>query len=344
MTIQFDCPYCTSTLKVPDSSAGKQGECPRCNTKLIVPNPFGVDGQPTTPPEPTPQSQPVQTNNVSEQPAEQPASSSDSDSQPAIMTSATSRYLRKRRKSNVGSLMLFLFFIIPLLGVAGYFYWEYSLRLEGYLVAARLNSEAAKLEQRVQSKGLGLPDEVVQAVNQYLNMSSRSVKSDIMDLLFYGSDEGELYVRLEPGKNTELVRVDMTADTNLINYIRENSEQLDRPRFAELQTNLKQFYTDWKNAIESGDDVHNLIHYRNAVGLNSLIGGLGYHVEARVNNKIYPCVHDDFDGGLYFLVPKGTLQFEIVGRKMKNGRTPFPGKYVVQVIQEYPRVENSDVE
>ncbi|MFK7779195.1 MAG: hypothetical protein QM501_13900, partial [Gimesia sp.] len=70
-------------------------------------------------------------------------------------------------------------------------------------------------------------------------------------------------------------------------------------------------------------------------GLNSLMGGLGYHMEARVNNKIYPCVHDDFEGGLYFLVPKGTLQFEIVGRKMENGWTTFPGKYKVQVTQQY---------
>jgi len=79
-----------------------------------------------------------------------------------------------------------------------------------------------------------------------------------------------------------------------------------------------------------------LINYRNKVGLNSLMGGLGYHMEARVNNKIYPCVHDDFQGGLYFLVPKGTLQFEIMGRKLDSGRTPFPGKYQVQVTQQYP--------
>lgn len=341
MTIQFDCPYCTSTLKVPDSSAGKQGDCPRCNTKLVIPNPFGVDGPPApaSVQQTETQSQPVALSEAPGQTQEQVPESTEADSQPAAMTSATSRYLRKRRKSNLGSIILFLFFIIPLLCVAGYFYWEYSLRLEGYLVAARLNSETAKLEHRIQATGMGVSDEIIQAVNQQLNKSSRRVKSDLIDMLFYGNEEGELYIRLEPGKNTEMVRVNLAADTALMDYLRKNGEQLDQPRFIEYQTNLKQFYTDWKNAIESGEDVLNLIHYRNTVGINSLIGGLGYHVEARVNSKIYPCVHDDFQGSLFFLVPKGTLQFEIVGRKMKNGRTPFPGKYIVQVTQEYPTVE-----
>ncbi|QDT96209.1 hypothetical protein [Gimesia aquarii] len=339
MAIQFDCPYCTSTLKVPDETAGKQGDCPRCGTKLVIPNPFTAEAQPPTQKEPTqsaPQQQPVEQTSNTEQTVDQTNDSPPASIQPAPMTSATSRYLRRRKKSNWGGIVLFLFFFSMMLGVAFYFYWIYGPRLEGSLVAARLNSQSAKLEQRLKPAGLGLSDDVIQSVNQHLNETPRRVKSDLMDLLFYGSEKGGLYVRLKPGDKTELVRVELTGDSALMDYISKNGVQLDQPRLAEYQSELKQFYTDWQHSLETGEDVHNLINYRNTVGLNSLMGGLGYHMEARVNNKIYPCVHDDFQGGLYFLVPKGTLQFEMTGRELKSGRTPFPGKYQVQVTQEYP--------
>lgn len=339
MAIQFDCPYCTSTLKVPDASAGKQGDCPRCGTKLVIPNPFTAEGQPITSAETnqsSPQEQPVDQTSTTEPAVDQTNDSNAESSQSTPMTSATSRYLRKRRQSNFGGILLFFIFFGLMLGVAVYFYWVYGPRLEGNLVAARLNSESAKLEQQLKSSTLGLSDEVVQAVNQHLKETPRRVKSDLMDLLFYGSDNGGLYVRLKPGDQTELVRVDLTGDPALMDYISKNGVQLDQPRLAEYESELKRFYTDWQHSLETGEGVHNLITYRNTVGLNSLMGGLGYHTEARVNNKIYPCVHDDFQGGLYFLVPKGTLQFEVLGRKMKSGRTPFPGKYEVQVTQEYP--------
>ncbi len=335
MTIQFDCPYCTSTLKVPDSSAGKQGDCPRCGTKLLIPNPIATGSQAASPTQSTPQPS-VETVNATDQTVDPPVSPAASP-EPKPLTSMTSQYLRKRRRSNVGGILIFLFFAGLMLGVAGYFYWAYGPRLEGNLVAARLNSETAKLEQQLKAAGLGVSDEVIQTVNQSLKETPRRVQSDLMEMLFYGSDKGELYIRLKPGSSTELVRVDLTGDPALMDYISKNGVQLDQSRTTELQTELKRFYADWQHFLEAGDVMPALVHYRNSIGLNSLMGGLGYHMEARVNHKVYPCVHDDFQGGLYFLVPKGTLQFEILGRKMDNGWTPFPGKYQVQVTQEYPR-------
>tara|TARA_R110002095_G_scaffold152237_4_gene132133 strand:- start:96434 stop:97192 length:759 start_codon:yes stop_codon:yes gene_type:complete len=249
----------------------------------------------------------------------------------------TSQYLRKRRKSNAGGVILFLLFFGLMLGVAGYFYWAYGPNLEGNLVAARFNPESAKLEQQLKAASLGVSEDVVQAVNQSLKETSRRVQSDLMDMVFYGSEQGGLFIRLKAGKDTELVRVDLTGDPALMDYISQNGVQLDQPRISEFETYLKQFYTEWYQFLESGEVMPDLLTYRNKVGLNSLMGGLGYHMEARVNHKIYPCVHDDFEGGLYFLVPRGTLQFEILGRKLDNGWTSFPGKYQVQVTQEYPR-------
>ena len=338
MTIQFDCPYCTSTLKVPDSSAGKQGDCPRCGTKLVIPNPLAEVSQMEHPaastPSPSPPA-PVEAANATEQAIDQTGSSAEpAESKP--MTTMTALYLRKRRSSKLGGILLFLFFFSLMLGIAGYFYWNYGPRLEGNLVAARLNSEAAKLEQRLKSKDLGLSEDMIQAVNQSLKEVPRRVQSDLMDMVFTGSERGGFYIELKPGANTELVRVDLTGDPALMDYISKNGVRLDQHRFAEFQSQLKQFYTEWHQFLETGEAMPDLINYRNTIGVNSLIGGLGYHIEARVNNMIYPCVHDDFQGGLFFLVPRGTLQFKILGRTMENGWTQFPGKYEVQVTQQYP--------
>ena len=38
MAIEFSCPYCTAVIRVEDTAAGKQGLCPKCQTRLIVPN------------------------------------------------------------------------------------------------------------------------------------------------------------------------------------------------------------------------------------------------------------------------------------------------------------------
>ena len=38
MAIQFNCPYCTAAIQVPDASAGKLGRCPKCETRLRIPS------------------------------------------------------------------------------------------------------------------------------------------------------------------------------------------------------------------------------------------------------------------------------------------------------------------
>lgn len=341
MAIQFDCPYCTSTLKVPDSSAGKQGDCPRCGTKLVIPNPFAMSEQAVSDTRETqaaaqPDPAAMQAAGGTEQTVAPPASSEDSALvEQSPLKSATAQYLRKRRKSNVGPILLIILCFGLMLGAAGYFYYAYGPRLEGNLVGARLSSREASLEQMQNTSGLGLSDDVVQAVNDSFKTTSRRVQSDLMEMVFLGPEQGGLKIRLKPGAKTELVRVDLTGDPALMEYIKQHGTQLDQPRLAELQSQLKAFYTDWYHFLQEGGPMPDLINYRNMIGLNSLMGGLGYHMEANVNNRIFPCVHDDFDGGLYFLVPKGTLQFKIQGREMANGWTKFPGKYTVQVTQEY---------
>ncbi len=53
MAIQFSCPYCTASVKVPDSASGKLGACPKCGTKVRIPKvPIPPAG--ASPPAPVP--------------------------------------------------------------------------------------------------------------------------------------------------------------------------------------------------------------------------------------------------------------------------------------------------
>src|SRR4051812_25599149 len=37
MALEFDCPYCKATIRVPDNTAGKRGRCPQCASQLTIP-------------------------------------------------------------------------------------------------------------------------------------------------------------------------------------------------------------------------------------------------------------------------------------------------------------------
>jgi len=53
MAIEFDCPRCSATIRVPDAYSGRQGRCPQCNERLLVPLVAVPDvSQPPPPPQP----------------------------------------------------------------------------------------------------------------------------------------------------------------------------------------------------------------------------------------------------------------------------------------------------
>lgn len=49
MTIEFCCPDCDQTLRVPDEAAGKRARCPECNAVMAVPHNSPVSSSPSQP-------------------------------------------------------------------------------------------------------------------------------------------------------------------------------------------------------------------------------------------------------------------------------------------------------
>src|SRR4029079_18980528 len=78
--------------------------------------------------------------------------------------------------------------------------------------------------------------------------------------------------------------------------------------------------------------------FRDSVGLASLVSGFGYYVQAAIGKQAYPCVLEDRDGRLVFVLPAETQEFEIVGRtrgvKASKDAPQFPGRFTVQVSKK----------
>ncbi|HVJ45355.1 MAG TPA: hypothetical protein VM511_03145, partial [Luteolibacter sp.] len=53
--IQFDCPSCAATLRIPLEMAGLRGPCPLCEREIVAPNPYTGIGAHFPPHQPLPE-------------------------------------------------------------------------------------------------------------------------------------------------------------------------------------------------------------------------------------------------------------------------------------------------
>ena len=66
--------------------------------------------------------------------------------------------------------------------------------------------------------------------------------------------------------------------------------------------------------------------------------GFGFHVQAAIGKQAYPCLLEDNQGRLYFALPSGMQEFDLVGRDRtpisSNDAARFPGRYTVHVSDQ----------
>jgi hypothetical protein len=142
---------------------------------------------------------------------------------------------------------------------------------------------------------------------------------------------------LRPGTDAELVRVNPRARPAVAAFAGEHAGQLDGVVQEERTTSVRQLVLDWQSAAGSGMRLGNLLKYRDSVGLNALVKGLGYHSTAIVGNTAYPCVHEDDKGWLYFALPQGVKQFMLTRRELKGHESPLPEEYQITVRVAAPK-------
>ena len=355
MAIEFNCPYCSAMIRVPDSAGGGKGKCPRCARRITVPKvsvkdapkldsgeadlfapPGFVQAAPavtddpdaivfaTAEPEAAPAAPVDQFSPAPWAPGQLPVEPARQVPRPGSVAS------KLKRKPGGGAWLIPVGIGLVLCGILGWFLWQQyqSERLVGELTA-------------MTSSGVDLPPaeinislfkqspEEMKVVMAELERVPVPISSEVMRVQF-GATKNAVTVRLSPGPQTQFYRVDIQGNPGLSKYLKSHTRHLEQLREAELEQATTDFANEYLQVLAKKADKSALNPFRNSLALPALVRGLGHQVEAVYGRTAYPCVYEDRDGGLYFLLPRGAEGFEIIGRK-RHGNVVFSGTYHVTV-------------
>ncbi len=203
-------------------------------------------------------------------------------------------------------------------------------KLEGTLKAVALDEPDFR-PGTIDTALSGLTGEQVRTVLEDLEQNPLSpLHSELMTVQFVRSKRG-LDVLLFAGPEARFYKVAVREDQALREWIDEQITELDKPRQKEFSAATKQFFEEKLQAVQEDSFIADLPGYRDRMGINSMLSGFGYHVEAVADGTRYRAVHEDVKGNVYFLLPPGTTSFSLRGRQSPSGVQMFPGRYEVRV-------------
>lgn len=161
------------------------------------------------------------------------------------------------------------------------------------------------------------------------------LRSSHADVEFSATNDG-LMISVAAGRETQFVR--FRIDQGLREWYDANGKELDADHKLNLSQALTEFFEAWDVAIRNQKGVEQFMRFRDSVALSGSVYGLGYNVSARIDGKLYPCVYED-DNSLYFLLPRKTKSFQIVGFHANGDPADFPGEYRVTIKSPSPQAE-----
>jgi len=227
-------------------------------------------------------------------------------------------------------------FMLILVGVVSWLAWQLNASgsLTGELAAVELDD--VDLEPVVVPRDLfALPAKVRDEALQRLREQPLPLVSERMQVQFRGSEEG-LVVSVARGVNTRWYRVDVRGHGRLAQFLDHEAAPLRVRQSQSLAQAAADFLTDFHRSTEKPASAAAITAYRDRLGLTALVRGLGFEVVAVVGANIYPCVYEEADGTLYFLLPPGVKQFTLKGRSQGERSAAFPGQFTVKVRQAAP--------
>lgn len=216
---------------------------------------------------------------------------------------------------------------IGLVAVVIYFVWRDRPQLNGELTSVRLEEFVPPPGGIGRGDVSDLPDQTIDYVLDELAEHPARLTSSLMETEFRGTRRG-IEVYLLEGQETTFFRVAPRENEDFDQWVQQHAAALEKPRQNEFQDAVKRFFKEFD---ETDGDLPDLPGYRDPLGLGAMVGRVGYNMAAVVGGKVYRCVYEDAERRLYFLLPQGTRQFELTGRQLDDGRTLFPGSYLVKV-------------
>lgn len=317
MAIEFDCPSCNSTIRVPDAYGGKQGRCPKCDTRLLVPTvlrPENVAASAST----------ATTNTVSSG-----SSTTDLPVAETFAVQTSTRTTRKRsarrRPSRALVIGMPVLGFLVLLAIIGFAVTSSLPELNGELAATRIEAKSLP-KVMIPWADTGLSEDERKTLGDFLTTTPETLSSQVMTCRLIGAAEG-IEVQLTAGSTHEWCMVQTANNKPLALWLKRERPALNAKRIQILRAALADYCRDKLTQIAGEPVSINVIAVRNDVGINACGDALSFVVEASTGNKQIPCSYEDDAGNIYFCVPRGTTSFAIHGRNLPDGSKPFAGEY-----------------
>lgn len=324
MAIEFDCPYCTATIRVPDAYGGKQGRCPKCDTRLLVP--LVVRPGSTTVPDAS--SSPITANQSPMIPGGLPQTEIFAAPAPPTSPARHRRPARKRPSRALVVGMPVLCFLV-LLAVIFFSVTGSLPELSGELAARKLEEKNLP-GVTIPWADTGLSPEDQTTLRDFLAMTPETLQSEIMTCRLIGTADG-IEVRLTVGQGNEWFAVDTSANKALALWLKKERATINTKRIALLHENLAAYCRD-KLAQIGGEKLQiDGLRVRDNVGINASGNALSFVVMAEAANRQIPCSYEDDKGTLYFCLPRETQSFPIRGRTLSDKSKPFAGEFTAVV-------------
>lgn len=359
MAIEFDCPYCTATIRVPDAYAGKQGRCPKCDTKLLIPS-MPLPNQPGIVP-PLASSPPREglANAFNPPMSFNPASSATPEQvpdglgtniaasddpfavRPVITTIGKSRRRRARRRPSRALVIgVPVICFLVLFGIIAVSVLNSLPQLRGELTGRRM--EGLLLPKSVIPwSELNLDADAKKVLQQEFTTHPESLASQVIVCRLSGSNEG-IDVVLSAQPESQWIVVDVSLEKPLAIWRRKEGPPLNRLRMEEMRAAVNLYAKD-KLLKANGQQVAiDAATVRDKVALNASGGSLSYAIHAIAESTIFPCAAEDDLGQLYFCLPKAVTRFKIEGRPLADGSVGFAGEYTVTISRDTVTSETTE--
>lgn len=368
MAIQFNCPSCEAMIRVPDTAAGKKGTCPRCGEKLLVPDLATATGGATggaSPPAMTTSApaklelppldfQAGRPGPVSARAKAEPQASTGlpafsglpsleeslpeatpglglpplAGAAPVNIATQLKQKTRTKKKQVQGAWIIPVVCGLGFIAFLAWYMWNSQPKLEGELAAHGVRDFEVK-PGIIPGSMSGLSAQDRDEVLRHLRAEPAHWTSSASKMTLIGSDEG-VAVTVAPGTASHFVAVQPLKNPTFLAYVTQHSAELDKPRIASITTNAPKLFAAWQQQFTKHKPIADQKTHRDLVALPSLMTGVGYHLEAIVNGNIHPCVYEDADGQVYFLLPNATKSFRLQGRHVAGG-SYLPANFHVKV-------------
>jgi len=216
------------------------------------------------------------------------------------------------------------------LGGAGIAIFLRSLPVyEGTVAGVRVPSDSA-IAVTVPWLTLDIPPHTQQLVIEYFERKKTSLTNTLMKIDIGATSHG-LVVQFETTAESMLIRVDPSQVPDIKALMTQYQVAWDASRKRELTQFAQELCANVAKAQAEGTSLENISNYHDVVALNALVRGLGRHCVAVAHKIIHPCVFEDEQGQLFFVVPRQATELLVVEKHVEGRTWVLPAEFRIHV-------------